>query len=463
MPTEIKKEKITEDQRQRILALEEGHFGDLKAKEILPSKLSRSVSAFANASGGELFIGIGESITGTAKTRHWGGFTDMEAANPHIHVFESMFPLGQAFIYTFLECDGQPGLVLHVQVRKTREVIASSDGTVYVRRGSQNIAVTTDAALERLRMDKGIVSFETQTVNTPVATIADSYAIAGFIIDVIPTTLPEPWLRKQSLIHDDKPTVGGVLLFSDEPQAQLPKRCGIKLYRYTTKAAEGTRDTLAFDPISIEGCLYDQIQKAVAMTVKVVEGVSVLGSAGLESVQYPHETLHEIITNAVLHRDYSIAVDIHIRVFDNRIEIESPGKLPGHVTKDNILNEQLARNGALVRLINKFPNPPNKDVGEGLNTAFQAMRNQRLKDPVIDERESSVLVTIPHERLASPEDAVMTYLETHEEINNRTGRELTGIQSENAMKNVFYGLRDRGMIEPTPGKKSRAATWRKPV
>ncbi|WP_445305523.1 ATP-binding protein [Microcoleus sp. herbarium2] len=65
-------------------------------------------------------------------------------------------------------------------------------------------------------------------------------------------------------------------------------------------------------------------------------------------------------------------------MFDNRIEIENLGKLPGHVTVKNILKEQYARNGAIVRIINKFPNPPNKDVGEGLNTAFQAMAKLRL-------------------------------------------------------------------------------------
>lgn len=64
----------------------------------------------------------------------------------------------------------------------------------------------------------------------------------------------------------------------------------------------------------------------------------------MESITYPHETLHEIITNAVLHRDYSIVADVQIRIFDNRVEVESPGKLPGHVTKENILDTQSARN-----------------------------------------------------------------------------------------------------------------------
>jgi ATP-dependent DNA helicase RecG len=215
--------------------------------------------------------------------------------------------------------------------------------------------------------------------------------------------------------------------------------------------------------LTVEGCLYDQIFQAVTETVRVVEDVKVLGSTGLETIKYPNETLHEIITNAVLHRDYSIAADIQIRVFDNRIEVESPGKLPGHVTTDNILTEQFARNGTIVRLINKFPNPPNKDVGEGLNTAFQAMRALRLRDPVIEERETSVVVQIRHERLASPEEAILSYLRQHDEITNAIARQVTGIASENKVKDVFYRLRDAGKLERVPGRKGSASAWGRPL
>ncbi|MGH7652098.1 MAG: ATP-binding protein, partial [Gemmatimonadaceae bacterium] len=100
---------------------------------------------------------------------------------------------------------------------------------------------------------------------------------------------------------------------------------------------------------------------------------------------------------------------------------------------------------------------------EGLNTAFAAMDKLRLKPPLIVERENSVVVVIRHEALASPEEAVMEYLENHEEIVNRIGREITGIASENSMKNVFYRLRDRGLIEPVPGRIGFAAAWRKKV
>ena len=158
---------------------------------------------------------------------------------------------------------------------------------------------------------------------------------------------------------------------------------------------------------------------------------------------------------------YSIAADIQIRIFDNRVEVESPGLLPGHVTTRNILDEQFARNGALVRLINKFPNPPNKDVGEGLNTAYEAMKRLRLKPPIIEQTASSVIVRIRHEPLATPEQMVMDYLENHDEITNRIARELTGIRSENSMKEVFYRLRKSGMMEQVPNRSQAHKAWRK--
>ena len=224
----------------------------------------------------------------------------------------------------------------------------------------------------------------------------------------------------------------------------LSKRSSIKIFRYKT-SGEADRDTLDKDPETIEGCAYNQIYDAVKKVKNIIESIKILNSKFMD-INYPDETLHEIITNAVLHRDYSISTDIQIRIFDNRIEVESHGKLPGHVTIDNILEEQSARNPKIVRLINKFPDAPNKDVGEGLNTAFDAMNKLRLKPPIIKEKDNSVLVIIRHEKLASPERIIVEYLQSHDMIKNRIGRELTGIKSENTMKNVFYRLKKSGFI-----------------
>jgi ATP-dependent DNA helicase RecG len=456
----VDKITISGEQRDRLLSLEEGHFSELKAIEVSTKKLAMTVSAFANSGGGDLYIGIGETEIVGVKIRTWRGFHDQEAANGHLQSLEAMFPLGAEYSYEFLASPGSPGLVLHISVQRSPQIARAHGKKVYVRRGAQNLEVRGSEALRRLTLDKGIESYEKQPVNADVAILTKSYKLAEFVRQVVPTLTPTVFVSKQALVRSKKPVVAGVLLFAEEPQAVLPKS-GVKLFRYKTSAPVGTRETLVGEPKTIEGTTYEVIHAAVRETVAMIEGIQKLGPKGLEQVKYPTETLHEIITNAVLHRDYSLATDVQIRVFENRIEIESPGLLPGHVTTKNYLKTQFSRNGVLVRLIHKFPNPPNKDVGEGLNTAFKAMQKLRLKPPVLEETENSVIVYIRHERLASAEESVMDYLSNHDEITNRVARELTGITSENTMKEVFLRLAKRGLIEKIPGRSGAASAWRK--
>jgi ATP-dependent DNA helicase RecG len=450
--------EVTGAERDRLLALEEGHFVELKAIAVSTKKLGRTVSAFANSTGGDLYIGIGETELMGVKIRTWHGFRDQEAANGHLQSLEALFPLGAEYSYEFLSCPGSKGLVLHISVQRTPQIARAHNKKAFIRRGAQNIEVKGTEALRRLELDKGIVSYEKQPVSADLTILTESEKLATFIKQVVPMQTPSIFVRKQALVRQNQPVVAGVLLFAEEPQAVLPKS-GVKLFRYKT-TGEPTRDALV-DPEPIEGTTYDVIYASVNKTVAMMEGVQRLGPKGFESVVYPHKALHEIVTNAVLHRDYSIAADVQIRVFENRIEVESPGRLPGHVTTRNILKTQFSRNGALVRLIHKFPNPPNKDVGEGLNTAFDEMKKSRLKPPIIRETENSVIVEIRHDRLASPEETIMDYLANHTEITNRVARELTAIASENTMKTIFLRLARSHLIKQVPGRRGAASAWQK--
>lgn len=453
---------LTHQQYQALIAVEESHFIDLKGSEITPASLTKTASAFCNTSGGEIFVGIEESVGLFGKQRKWNGLKDQEAGNAFFQVLEKMSPLGNHYEAEFLTADGAPGLVLHLNFFKTQEILIATSGKVHVRRSSQNLPVEGDEAVERLRYDKGIKSFEDEVTAALKTEIDNSAVLVNFLCDVTPTSEPEEWMSKQRVIVDGRVTVAGVLLYSDLPQAILPKRSSVKILRYKTKE-EGERDFLAFDPMTIEGPIYSLVYDSVDRCKKIVEDIKKLGPEGLEPVLYPEEALHEVLTNAVLHRDYSVAADVQVRIFDNRLEIESPGRLPGHVTVNNITKTQFARNPKLVRLINKFKEPPNKDVGEGLRTTFEAMDKLRLKEPIIEEREGSVVVTLRHESLGSPEQLVMDFLGNNPEITNSIARELTGIKSENTMKQVFYRLRDRGQIEPIPGRSASRAGWRKTV
>lgn len=447
---------VSAEEQSKILAKSEGHFLDFKSKDISPAKLSRSLSAFANADGGELFVGVAELNSRFI----WDGFATPEDANAIIQVVGDIFPLTDGVVMRFLRCV-DAGYVLYIDVRKSSQITKTTDGSIYIRRSAQNRPVTTDQERERLRLDKGISSFETQTISVDPEFITNSAAIIGFALEIVPHQEPEKWLRMQQLIVNNLPTVAGVVLFADEPQALLPKRCGIKIYRYSSSADEGTRETLDGVPITIEGCAYAQIYDAVARTKRVIETVRRMTPEGLVNVTYPEETLHEIITNAVIHRDYSITDDVHIRIYDNRVEIESPGRLPGHVTPENILDTRFARNGSIVRIINKFPNPPNKDVGEGLNTAFRAMKQLQLKEPIISQREGSVVVSIRHEKLGSAEDLIMRFLDTHPSINNKQAREICVIREDWRVRSIFGSMERAGLIEKVEGSRTSNTAYRK--
>lgn len=450
---------ITTEQRDWIVKYEEGQLGDVMAIEVEPSKMSQKVSAFANADGGEIWIGVDEDRV--TKRRGWRGFQTVEAANAHVEILDEVMHLGQGYSFEFLRHQSSRGVVLHIEVGKMRQIVYATNGKAYIRRGAHDQPVTDDAMLRQLERNKGIVSFETTSVPADPKVIIDSTTARTFMRNVIPTAKADEWLKKQQTILEGRPTVAGVILFADEPQAILPKRSGIKIARYTTSTAgDGTRETLSGDPVSIEGCAYSLIQSAVRRTQEIIEGVRKWTEHGAETVSYPPETLHEIITNAVLHRDYGIADDITVRIFDDRVEVESPGTLPGHITERNILRERFARNPTIVRLINKFPNPPNKDIGEGLRTAFAAMERMRLRPPEIRQGEQSVTVYIRHTRMQSAEDTVMEYLRANPQITNSKGRELTGIRSENTMKEVFVRLARKKLIERVPNLVGRNSAWR---
>jgi ATP-dependent DNA helicase RecG len=264
----------------RILSLEEDHFGDLKAIEITPSKLTRTLCAFANAEGGDLYIGIDEDKKSGA--RAWRGFNDPEAANAHVQVFAEAVGLDRFFDLQLLRQQDSPdtSLVLKASIQRTPDVRRASNGEVYQRLSAQNLPISDPEALKRLEYGKGVRSFETHPLDMPLDSVTNSEAIISFMIEVVPTGEPESWLRKQLLIRDDKPTVAANLLFSDSPQAAMPKQSTVKLYRYATGASTGSRKNLMGQPKTIEGNLYDVIHQTVEQTVTLVEAIKHHGPQG---------------------------------------------------------------------------------------------------------------------------------------------------------------------------------------
>jgi ATP-dependent DNA helicase RecG len=165
--------------------------------------------------------------------------------------------VASSYTDVWLSCQDYVGHVLQLIVPKTREIILATDGHVYVRHNAQNIRLRSPEEITRLQLDKGIVTYEDEVTNVEAAAITNSIVTLSFILDQVPSAEPDDWMKKQRLLIDPgRPTVAGVLLFSDEPQAVLPKRSAIRVLRYGSREEEGRREQLAGDPLTIEGCIY---------------------------------------------------------------------------------------------------------------------------------------------------------------------------------------------------------------
>ncbi|MBW2742247.1 MAG: putative DNA binding domain-containing protein [Deltaproteobacteria bacterium] len=455
---------IDHDDAISLCEKQEDHFFDRKAYEIKPAKIQKIAVAFANADGGEFVVGIADIKEFPSPEDRWNGVSELEDFNAHIQALQEVTP-SLPFRFSFFACNKMPGYVLHVEIDKSSQVHQANDKKVYIRMSAQSLPLKDTDKILSLTYAKGASSFEDQVVKgAEIESIVDSSQLKSFLKDYSPKTDQLEFVVNQHLcdVKTWEPKVSGILLFSNEPSAIMPRQCAIKIARYETKEDDPERDHLK-ETTAVEGPLYEQIHLAADIIAETMSSISIWTTKGLTTVEYPPEAIWEILVNAAIHRDYSISDNIHIHIYNNRIEIISPGKFPGYVTADNILDVRYSRNPRIVRTLSRYKVPPNQDMGEGLNTAFQKMKEWRLQSPQIFEEGNYVKAIIPHTSLATPEEAVIAFLEHNDTIKNSQARELTGIKSENTMKTIFYKLRDNEIIERVPGLEGPSAAWRKKI
>lgn len=454
--------KISSQDALAIAAADEGHFLDKKAKEISGKSLQKLAVGFANSDGGEIYVGILDKKDEPDVEKRWNGTEKPEDYNGLLQaLFEVNPTLGITYEAVFAE--GLDGFILRVSVDKSSEVHKTSNGKVYIRYGAQCLPISDPQKIMELSFAKGAASFEDQKIASMLPeVIVDSDVLSAFLSDYSPKTDPLDFLINQHLLDNSSwsPIYAGVLLFCQNPSGALPRRCAVKIARYETREDDPEREHLK-EQITVEGYLYQLIHDSVREVTNIMSGIEIWTTEGMKKVEYPPETVWEIVTNAIIHRDYSISDDVQITIFNDRIEVLSPGKLPGYVTTENILDSRYSRNPKVVRTLNRYVDPPNKDLGEGLNTAFQKMKEWKLTPPIIIEENNYVKVVIPHTPLAAPEQLVMEWLDNHDSIANSQARELTGIKSENEVKRVFLRLSKEGLIERVPGLRGSAARWQK--
>ncbi len=409
---------ISNEEFAEIANRDESHFFDIKEHAVGGRAIQKIAAAFSNADGGELIIGIRDRNSGLLLRERWEGIDDIEQLNGHIQALFEVKPALDVR-YEFLKRESIDGYALRVLVEKGTQVCTTADGTIYIRQGAQSLPVKDPERIQQLSFAKGAVSFEDSLLaQLPSEQIVESKELSAFLADYSPKTDPLEFAINQNLLdfRTWQPRTVAVLLFHPFPSAVIPKKCAIKITRYETKEDDPERDHLA-EQVTIEGPAYQLIHDAVQCVSDIMSNIEVWTTQGLKKLEYPPEALWETIVNAVIHRDYSISDDIQILIL-------------------------------------------NKDLGEGLNTTFQKMKEFGLKDPIIREEGNYLKVVLPHLPLAAPTVAIMDFLRQHDQISNRQARDLTGIKSENLVKVEFYKLRDEGHIERVPDLAGPKSAWR---
>jgi ATP-dependent DNA helicase RecG len=406
----ISTRKAIEGEETKLLNLEEGHFCDVKSFRIKPNKLHTHFVAFANTDGGEIYLGIEDKkSTGERLV----GFRSREEANEIINVLaEKTDPPLTDYSVEFIDfCE--KGYVLHLTIPKSPRIHYTSDGSCFIRRNASTKEIK-GAAITELAFSKGVYSYETVLKkHVSINEILNGVYLIDYIKRIKSSQNPLGFLEKLKLIQYDgehyAPTVSCLLFFSDDPQVGLNTKCGVKIYRLKTSQGEYDRDFLEDRPKSIRGPIELQIVKTKEVLLEYLQK-SMIG-IGTKYVDYcyPSVALHEIIVNAILHRDYSINDDIHIRIFNDRLEFESPGRLPGNMTTGNLLAGRSSRNPIIERLLTQLPEMYNHDIGDGFNTIYKEIKKSGFIEPKIQELDNSVLVTVFH-HFANNFDDVITQL-----------------------------------------------------
>jgi ATP-dependent DNA helicase RecG len=237
-------------------------------------------------------------------------------------------------------------------------------------------------------------------------------------------------LAKESSTY--RPTVAGLLLFGREPQRLLPS-AEILLARYSGPEMSDT-----FIRETARGSLPEQIRAAEAFLIaNMRRGARIAEFRREEKPEYPLPAVRETIVNAVAHRDYQIRGDeIRVLMFTDRIEVYSPGRLPGHITVENIVEERFARNEVIVQVLTDLGFV--ERLGYGIDRILRQMREAGLPKPTFAESANGFRVTLrgAGEGLIAAGYDPTRYREL--ELNERQKAALQDLHANNRITNRDY-------------------------
>jgi len=349
-------------------------------------RLAETLVAFANAGGGTLLIGL------DPRSGKPTGLQDTEAtADRALKAALSTDPPLIIPLPEIAQPEEHPVLIITVPPGLPH--VYSYRGKYLVRDGTRNRPLDP-RQLRRLMMERGAASFEALIPDGARPEDLDWEKAEEYLSSLgrIASDDPEEALLKRGcLVQKDKrllPTYAGLLLFGQEPQRWV-RSSMILVARYA-----GTTMGDVFVRDEIQGTLPEQIRRAEAFVLdNMRRGVRLLSLERFEETEYPLEAIREAIVNAIAHRDYRIRGDeIRVMMFGDRIEFYSPGRLPGHITVDNLVEERFSRNEIIVQILSDMGFI--ERLGYGIDRMIRLMTAAGLPAPRFEETAAGFQVTL---------------------------------------------------------------------
>ncbi len=373
----------------------EGQFLDRKSARMRPKDILKHFVAFANAEGGQLVIGIEDDGT-------ISGFKDVNAHRPEEFINLSITELRNTPLlidYTLLNVENVNGesdqiLVFDIPLSPNR-VIKSFDERTYLRQADNSMNLNVQQVIQ-LEYDRGQRFFEDETLLTTGIKDIDLELLQDYREKMdAPNLSFNDILEARNLMIDGKITHAGILLFGKNPTRYLPQ-ARIKVVKYEGNSPGTGKNLNIIKEKTFETAipkLITEVTDFIRTQLREFQYLEEQTVKFKKTPEYPEFAWFEGVVNAATHRDYSIRGDyIKILIFDDRMEIDSPGLLPNIVTINNIKNTRYSRNPRIARILSEFGWV--KEMNEGVKRIYSEMESLFLNEPIYSEPNRNVLLIL---------------------------------------------------------------------
>ncbi|MBD3950055.1 putative DNA binding domain-containing protein [Tuanshanicoccus lijuaniae] len=381
---------------ESIISTPENQYLDRKSARKRPLEILKHLIAFANADGGYLVIGVENNgeITGFQKSKAFPIEDFKNIARLELRNTPISYDTEERIV---INSSGNKDIILIIKVDvELNRVITAPNDEVYLRQGDQSVTLSYEQRTQ-LIYDKGQRYFEDEIAVGSSLEDIDENIITHYKekLEIPPSTSTYDLLKAKHFIVKDEITNAGILLFGKNPSQFLPQ-ARLRFIKYDGNEMLPGSQFNAIKDITFDDALPILITKVTDYIRTQLRDFQYLDKTDMKfktMPEYPEFAWFEGIINAVTHRNYSIRGKyIRVLMFDNRLEIHSPGLLPNIVTLKNIRNEQFSRNPRIARTLTELKWV--REMNEGVKRIYNEMINAFLNEPIYSEPSNSVLLTL---------------------------------------------------------------------